>query len=111
MYSAHVTFAFDFQVVLYTWELQNIRNISGPQIGAYFGYSLASGDIDGDGFDDVIVGSPMFTRTKSEGYEHGRIYVIYQGASQVSFWQIYEIDFFIVLISRRTSLIRLTSYI
>lgn len=66
-------------VVLYTWELQIIKNISGSQIGAYFGYSLASGDIDGDGFDDVIVGAPMFTRPKSDGYEHGRIYVIYQG--------------------------------
>ncbi|XP_026747771.1 integrin alpha-PS2 isoform X3 [Trichoplusia ni] len=65
-------------VVLYTWELQNIKNISGSQIGAYFGYSLASGDIDGDGFDDVIVGAPMFTRTKTDGFEHGRIYVIYQ---------------------------------
>ncbi|XP_022819593.1 integrin alpha-PS2 isoform X2 [Spodoptera litura] len=65
-------------VVLYTWELQNIKNISGSQIGAYFGYSIASGDIDGDGFDDVIVGAPMFTRTKTDGFEHGRIYVIYQ---------------------------------
>ncbi|KAJ0180782.1 hypothetical protein K1T71_004186 [Dendrolimus kikuchii] len=66
-------------VVLYTWELQNIKNISGSQIGAYFGYSLASGDIDGDGFDDVIVGAPMFTKPRSDGFEHGRIYVIYQG--------------------------------
>ncbi|XP_068629492.1 integrin alpha-PS2 isoform X2 [Battus philenor] len=66
-------------VVLYTWDLYNIKNISGSQIGAYFGYSLASGDIDGDGTDDVIVGAPMFTKPKSNGYEHGRIYVIYQG--------------------------------
>ncbi|XP_063378399.1 integrin alpha-PS2 isoform X1 [Cydia fagiglandana] len=66
-------------VVLYTWDLQNIQNISGSQIGAYFGYSLASGDIDGDGQDDVIVGSPMFSKPKSDGFEHGRIYVIYQG--------------------------------
>ncbi|XP_048479520.1 integrin alpha-PS2 isoform X1 [Plutella xylostella] len=82
-------------VVLYTWDLQNIRNISGPQIGAYFGYSLASGDIDGDGFDDVIVGSPMFTRTKVEGYEHGRVYVIYQGRDQAyekSHWRNGEVS-------------------
>ncbi|XP_037869411.1 integrin alpha-PS2 isoform X2 [Bombyx mori] len=69
-------------VVLYTWELQNIKNISGSQIGAYFGYSLASGDIDGDGTDDVIVGAPMFTKPRSDGYEHGRIYVIYQGTDR-----------------------------
>ncbi|XP_045445586.1 integrin alpha-PS2 [Melitaea cinxia] len=69
-------------VVLYTWELQNIKNISGSQIGAYFGYSLASGDIDGDGADDLIVGAPMFTKPKSDGYEHGRIYVIYQGKNR-----------------------------
>ncbi|XP_073943620.1 integrin subunit alpha inflated isoform X2 [Choristoneura fumiferana] len=66
-------------VVLYTWELQNIKNISGSQIGAYFGYSLASGDIDGDGTDDVIVGAPMYSKLKSDGFEHGRVYVIYQG--------------------------------
>ncbi|XP_045490857.1 integrin alpha-PS2 isoform X3 [Colias croceus] len=69
-------------VVLYTWELQNIKNISGSQIGAYFGYSLASGDIDGDGADDIIVGAPMFTKPKSDGYEHGRVYVIYQGKNR-----------------------------
>ncbi|XP_045785896.1 integrin alpha-PS2 isoform X1 [Maniola jurtina] len=70
-------------VVLYTWELQNIKNISGSQIGAYFGYSLASGDIDGDGAEDLIVGAPMFTKPKSDGYEHGRIYVIYQGKDRL----------------------------
>lgn len=70
--------------MLYTWELQNIKNISGSQIGAYFGYSIASGDIDGDGFDDVIVGAPMFTRAKTDGFEHGRIYVIYQDKDRVS---------------------------
>ncbi|KAG6453252.1 hypothetical protein O3G_MSEX008045 [Manduca sexta] len=50
-------------VVLYTWELQNIKNISGSQIGAYFGYSLASGDIDGDGADDVILFAKSHART------------------------------------------------
>ncbi|KAM3961277.1 integrin subunit alpha inflated isoform 2-T2 [Aphomia sociella] len=66
-------------VVLYTWELQAIKNISGTQIGAYFGYSLAAGDFDGDGADDIVIGAPMFVKPKSDGYEHGRIYVVYQG--------------------------------
>nr|AON96596.1 integrin alpha-PS2 [Bicyclus anynana] len=70
-------------VVVYTWELENIKNISGSQIGAYFGYSLTSGDIDGDGAEDIIVGAPMFTKPKSDGYEHGRIYVIYQGKNRL----------------------------
>ncbi|GBP17175.1 Integrin alpha-PS2 [Eumeta japonica] len=69
-------------VVLYTMDLQVIRNISGSQIGAYFGYCLASGDIDGDGLDDVIIGAPMYTKARSEGYEHGRVYVVYQGRDQ-----------------------------
>ncbi|KAJ2953032.1 hypothetical protein O0L34_g7421 [Tuta absoluta] len=71
-------------VVIYTWNLQIVKNITGSQIGAYFGYSLACGDIDGDGNDDIIVGSPMFTKPKADGYEYGRIYVIYQGHSSHS---------------------------
>ncbi|CAH2990437.1 unnamed protein product [Chilo suppressalis] len=69
-------------VVLYTRDLQNFKNITGSQIGAYFGYSLASGDIDGDGKDDIIIGSPMFTKKKSDGYEHGRVYIVYQGSDR-----------------------------
>ena len=34
--------------------MTNLNNITGGQIGAYFGYSVASGDLNGDGLDDVI---------------------------------------------------------
>lgn len=71
-------------MVLYTWELEPIKNISGSQIGAYFGYSLASGDFDGDGADDIVIGAPMFVKPKSDGYEHGRVYIVYQGRDRVS---------------------------
>ncbi|XP_059045250.1 integrin alpha-8 [Achroia grisella] len=66
-------------VVLYTWELQPIKNLTGTQIGAYFGYCLASGDFDGDGADDIVIGAPMFVKPRSDGYEHGRVYIVYQG--------------------------------
>ncbi|GLV41998.1 inflated [Carabus blaptoides fortunei] len=66
------------KVVLYTWNLTNHHNISGSQLGAYFGYAVAAADVNGDGLDDLIVGSPLHTETNNEGkYEVGRIYVIY----------------------------------
>ena len=33
----------------------------GKQIGEYFGAALLTGDFNGDGEDDLIVGSPLFT--------------------------------------------------
>ena len=39
---------------MYNSNLTNLNNITGGQIGAYFGYSVASGDLNGDGLDDVI---------------------------------------------------------
>ena len=36
-------------------------NCKGEQSGEYFGAALANLDIDGDGLDELIVGSPLFT--------------------------------------------------
>lgn len=65
---------------MYSLNLTNLQNISGEQLGAYFAYSLAVEDIDGDGLDDIIVGAPLYTDlTNNEGkYETGRTYVYYQ---------------------------------
>lgn len=51
-------------------------------MGAYFGYSLASVDMDGDKLDDLVIGAPLYTDlSNNEGdYETGRVYVVYQGA-------------------------------
>lgn len=66
------------KVVLYTWNLTNHQNVSGTQLGAYFGYAVAAADMNGDGLDDLIVGAPLHTEPNNEGkYEMGRIYVIY----------------------------------
>ncbi|XP_021948515.1 integrin alpha-PS2 isoform X2 [Folsomia candida] len=68
------------KVVIYSSDLTNLHNITGEQIGAYFGYSLCVLDMDGDGLDDIVVGSPMYTDFNDPGMkiETGRIYVIYQ---------------------------------
>lgn len=71
-----------FQVVLYNANLTNLNNMTGDQIGAYFGYSVASCDLNGDKLDDVIVGAPMWSNYEIMGkYETGRVYVVYQDAN------------------------------
>ena len=82
------------QVVLYNANLTNLNNVTGDQIGAYFGYSLASCDVNGDGLDDLLIGenlqiaimmmnltsgSPMWTDySVMDRFETGRVYVVYQ---------------------------------
>lgn len=70
--------------------MTNPQNLTGEQMGAYFGYALASGDIDGDGLDDLIIGAPMYTLPDNPEMtiETGRIYVIYQGEGVAKFLRI-----------------------
>ena len=67
------------KVLVFSWNLTNQVNITGEQIGAYFGYSLCSVDVDGDKLEDLIVGAPMYTEPNNEGkFETGRVYIVYQ---------------------------------
>lgn len=69
------------KVVMFSSTLTNIANITGQQLGAYFGYCVTVTDIDGDGLQDVIVGAPLYTNyANTEGkFETGRVSVYYQG--------------------------------
>lgn len=56
-------------------------NLVGPQLGSYFGSSLAVSDLNGDGHHDLVVGAPLFNSDyKGQGNpgEQGRVHVFYQ---------------------------------
>ncbi|KAG8178041.1 hypothetical protein JTE90_022924 [Oedothorax gibbosus] len=68
------------KVVIFSSLLRNLQNITGEQMGSYFGYSVCVSDVNGDGLDDIVVGAPFFTdlNSKESKYEEGRVYVHYQ---------------------------------
>lgn len=43
-------------------------------MGSYFGYAVAAVDINGDKYDDLIIGAPLYTPVNNEGkYEIGKV--------------------------------------
>ncbi|XP_063742939.1 LOW QUALITY PROTEIN: integrin alpha-5 [Eleginops maclovinus] len=61
-------------------DLKTIMNFTGEQIGSYFGYTVATTDLNSDGLIDLLVGAPMFMLRGSDGRleEMGRVYVYLQ---------------------------------
>ncbi|XP_022601124.1 integrin alpha-5-like isoform X1 [Seriola dumerili] len=61
-------------------DLKSLLNLTGEQMGSYFGYAVAATDINNDGLDDLVVGAPMFMRRGSNGRleELGKVYVYLQ---------------------------------
>ena len=56
--------------------------LRGESAGDLAGYSVASaGDVNGDGFDDIIVGAPWY---QLDGYSRGKAYVVYGKAEGFS---------------------------
>ncbi|XP_046565305.1 integrin alpha-3-like [Haliotis rubra] len=59
-----------------------VKSLRGEQAGAYFGASLCTVDVNGDDFDDLLVGAPYFTDS-NDGSDHkkkiymdeGRVFV------------------------------------
>lgn len=39
------------------WEM------TGPQLGSYFGAALATGDVNDDGWSELFVGAPLYSST------------------------------------------------
>lgn len=54
---------------------------------AFFGYSLATLDVNGDGLEDLVVGAPFYNSSE-ESYDEGAIFVYMQIASE---YEAYEV--------------------
>ncbi|XP_034387914.1 integrin alpha-5-like isoform X1 [Cyclopterus lumpus] len=61
-------------------DLTSLVNLTGEQMGSYFGYAVAATDVNNDGLDDLVVGAPMFMRRGVNGRleELGKVYVYLQ---------------------------------
>lgn len=72
------------KVMIVDREMRTLRNVTGEQMGAYFGYSLATADVNGDGLDDLLIGAPLYynqtTSHKEPHFERGRVYVALQNS-------------------------------
>ncbi|KAL7991576.1 hypothetical protein Chor_015832 [Crotalus horridus] len=64
-------------------SMASMYNFTGEQIAAYFGYSVAATDINGDHYADVLVGAPLFMDRGSDGklLEVGQVSLYLQQAS------------------------------
>ncbi|XP_071538352.1 integrin alpha-IIb-like isoform X2 [Panulirus ornatus] len=54
-----------------------LRSVYGDDIGAKYGYSLGSGDVDGDGATDLLVGAPLAPGDANHAPDAGKVYVYY----------------------------------
>ncbi|XP_072222384.1 integrin alpha-5 [Leuresthes tenuis] len=61
-------------------DMTNMMKYTGEQMGSYFGYALATTDINSDGMVDLLVGAPLLMIRDSDGRleEMGRVYVYLQ---------------------------------
>ncbi|XP_071477692.1 integrin alpha-8-like [Diadema antillarum] len=66
-------------VSIYDASLTAYLNLTGTQVGAYFGQSIAVSDLNSDGLNDIATGAPFFIDEEktTDGWEIGKVYIFY----------------------------------
>eukprot|EP00057_Strongylocentrotus_purpuratus_P026185 XP_011680659.1 PREDICTED: integrin alpha-V [Strongylocentrotus purpuratus] len=68
------------RVFLYDDAFMEYDIITDGDLATYFGHALATSDLNNDGFDDLVIGAPMFTdeeRSIDAGWDVGKIFIYY----------------------------------
>lgn len=63
--------------------IKKYHTFAGQQFGEYFGYSLLTEDFDNDGFPDLAIGAPFYSKDGS--YENGAVYIYKNHGSSSNF--------------------------
>uniref|UniRef100_T1H2E8 Integrin alpha-2 domain-containing protein n=1 Tax=Megaselia scalaris TaxID=36166 RepID=T1H2E8_MEGSC len=67
-------YIFDIEGSGDNYEIKKLFVFHGSKFGEYFGYSVLTEDVNGDGLPDVIISAPQYW-TNSQSYEVGAIYI------------------------------------
>ncbi|XP_071538638.1 integrin alpha-5-like isoform X2 [Panulirus ornatus] len=72
-------------VRFYTEDLKQVPDLEkqGSDVGAKYGFSLAAGDLDGDGVTDLVVGAPLAPGARGAP-DAGKVYVYYAPGKKVA---------------------------
>lgn len=66
-------------------EFQIIYHANGTELGEYFGAAVTVTDFNGDGFDDIFVGSPTYS---SRARDAGRVHFLQSNGKVFDFYLI-----------------------
>ena len=61
-------------------QIQTVEVVSGTQLGEYFGYSLLTEDFNNDGFADLAVSAPLYSKDRDS--ESGAVYIFINSGSE-----------------------------